>query len=79
MATALHVMLDRDERGQFLRIPPGLELAGTVASLRQEGRGFVVESTTNPNAPLLAVLATLDPIDEDFGPIEDLPPEPVDF
>jgi hypothetical protein len=28
---------------------------------------------------LLEVLETLDPIEEEFPPIEDLPPEPVEF
>jgi hypothetical protein len=32
-----------------------------------------------PRETLLGVLATLEPIEEDFSPIEDLPPEPVEF
>ena len=47
--------------------------------MRQDGLKLVIEPapTTNPNAGLIALLATLEPIDEDFGPIEDLPAGPV--
>jgi antitoxin VapB len=45
--------------------------------MRKEGERLVIE----PAAPqsLLALLATLAPIDEDFPPIPDRGPEPVDL
>lgn len=30
-----------------------------------------------PRTSLLALLATLEPLDEDFAPIKDLPPDPI--
>jgi antitoxin VapB len=45
--------------------------------MRKEGDRLVIE----PAAPqsLLALLKTLKPIDEDFAPISDPAPEPVDL
>lgn len=45
--------------------------------MRKEGARLVIE----PAAPqsLLALLATLEPLDEDFPEIEELPLEPVEL
>ena len=77
MNTERHVRLFRNGRNQAVRIPRDLELPGREAILRKEGRRLVVE----PVAPrsLLAVLATLKPLDEDFPRIERLPAEPIDL
>jgi len=56
------VRLFRNGRNQALRIPRDLELPGDEAVLRREGRRLVVEPVARPS--LLAVLATLESIDE---------------
>jgi antitoxin VapB len=77
MSTERYVRLFRSGRNQALRIPRDLELPGRDAILRKEGARLVVEPVARPS--LLAVLATLKPLDEDFLPIESLPAEPVDL
>jgi antitoxin VapB len=76
MATERHVRLFRNGRNQALRIPRDLELPGRDAILRKEGPRLVVEPVARPS--LLAVLATLKPLDEDVPRIESLPAEPVE-
>ena len=53
------------------------ELPGHEAILRKEGRRLVVEPVARPS--LLAVLATLKPLDEELPRIVRLPAEPVDL
>lgn len=72
-----HVRLFRNGRNQALRIPREYELPGDEAILRKEGNRLIIEPA--PKKSLLALLATLEPLDEDFPDIEDLPPEPVDL
>ncbi len=72
-----HVRLFKNGRNQALRIPRDLELPGRDAILRKEGRRLVVEPMVRPS--LLAVLATLKPIHEEFPRIERQPAEPVDL
>jgi antitoxin VapB len=72
-----HVRLFKNGRNQALRIPRDLELPGRVAILRREGSRLVVEPIARPS--LLAVLAKLKPLDEEFPIIERLPAEPTDF
>jgi antitoxin VapB len=65
-----HVTLFRNGRNQAVRIPREFELPGKEAIMRKEGPRLIIE----PAGPksLLAVLATLAPLDEDFPPIRDL-------
>lgn len=72
-----HVRLFRNGRNQAVRIPREFELPGDDAIMRKEGDRLIIEPA--PRKSLLAVLATLEPIDEEFPEIEDLPPEPVDL
>jgi antitoxin VapB len=72
-----HVRLFRNGRNQAVRIPREFELPGEDAVMRKEGDKLIIEPA--PRKSLLALLATLQPIEEDFGEIEDLPPDPVDF
>lgn len=72
-----HVRLFRNGRNQAVRIPREFELPGEDAIMRKEGDKLIIEPA--PRKSLLALLATLQPIEEDFGEIEDLPPDPVDF
>jgi antitoxin VapB len=71
------VRLFRNGRNQAVRIPREFELPGEEAILRKEGGRLILEPA--PPSGLLAVLATLQPIDEEFPPIDDAPPEPVDL
>jgi len=72
-----HVRLFRNGRNQAVRIPREFELPGEDAVMRKEGDKLIIEPA--PRKSLLALLATLEPIEEDFGEIEDLQPDPVDF
>jgi antitoxin VapB len=72
-----HVRLFRNGRNQAVRIPREFELPGEDAVMRKEGDKLIIEPA--PRKSLLALLATLEPIEDDFGEIEDLPPDPVDF
>lgn len=76
MDTPRLVRLFKNGRNQALRIPRDLELPGREAVLRKEGRRLVVEPVARPS--LLAVLARLKPLDDDFPPIERPLAEPVD-
>jgi antitoxin VapB len=75
--TARHVKIFRNGRNQAVRIPREFELPGEDAIMRKEGERLIIE----PAAPksLLALLATLPTLTEDFAPIQDPPPEPVDL
>jgi antitoxin VapB len=72
-----HVKLFRNGRNQAVRIPREFELPGEDAIIRKEGQRLVIEAV--PPRSLLAVLATLQTLDEDFPPIEDLPAESVNL
>ncbi len=66
-----HVRLFKNGRNQALRIPREFELPGSEAIIRKEGDRLIVEPVKRPS--LLALLATLEPLDEDFPDIEDPP------
>jgi antitoxin VapB len=53
------------------------ELPGEEAIIGKDGQRLIIEPA--PPKSLLAVLATLPTLDEEFPPIRDLPPEPVDL
>ena len=71
------VKLFKNGRNQAVRIPREFELPGTEAIIRKEGPRLNIEPV--PKKSLLELLATLEPIDEEFPEIEDPPPEPVDL
>ena len=71
------VKLFRNGRSQAVRIPRAFELPGDEAIMRKEGDRLIIEPT-QPQT-LLAVLATLERLDEDLPPIDDLPPDPIDL
>ncbi|MBK1706396.1 antitoxin [Halochromatium glycolicum] len=54
---------------QAIRIPRDFELPGREALIRKEGDRLIIEPVPPPR--LLAVLATLEPIDEAFPDIQD--------
>lgn len=71
MHTERHIRLFRNGSNQALRIPRDLELPGNDAVIRKEGDRLIVEPVRKPS--LLALLATLQPLDEEFPEIEDPP------
>lgn len=77
MVAERHVRLFRNGRNQAVRIPREFELPGHDATIRKEGERLVIEPA--PPRSLLAVLATLEPIEEEFPAIEELPHTPVDL
>jgi len=77
MVAVRQVRLFRNGRNQAVRIPREFELPGEDATMRKEGDRLVIEPA--PPRSLLAVLATLEPIDEEFPAIDELPHTPVDL
>jgi len=72
-----HVRLFRNGRNQALRIPRDLELEGDEAIIHKEGDRLIVEPVRKGR--LLALLATLPPldgpfpdVDEDLSPLDDV-------
>ena len=72
-----HVKLFKNGRNQAVRIPREFELPGEEAIMRKDGDRLILEPA--PAKSLLAVLATLAPLKEDFPPIPELPLDPVDL
>ena len=77
MSLERHVKLFGNGRNQAVRIPREFELPGREAVMRKEGDRLIIEPT-QPRS-LLAVLATLEPLDEDFPPIPELDLDPVEL
>ena len=74
---ARYVKLFKNGRNQAVRIPREFELPGEDAVIHKEGQRLIIEPA--PPQSLLAVLASLPTLDEEFPPIQDLPAEPVDL
>jgi antitoxin VapB len=72
-----HVKLFKNGRNQAVRIPREFELPGEDALMRKDGERLIIEPS--PPKSLLAVLATLKPLDEDFPPIPELALDPVEL
>lgn len=71
--TERHVRLFRNGRNQAVRIPREFELEGDEAIVRKEGDRLIIEPVRK--AGLLALLATLEPLEESFPNVdEDLAP-----
>jgi antitoxin VapB len=66
MSARSHVKLFRHGRSQAIRIPREFELPGKDAIIRKDGGRLIIEAV--PVLSLAAYLATLNPIDEVFGP-----------
>jgi antitoxin VapB len=77
MTNERRVRIFRNGRNQAVRIPREFELPGDEAIMRREGGRLIIEPAT-PGS-LIALLATLEPIEEDLDAPPDQPPEPVDF
>lgn len=77
MGAERHVKLFKNGRSQAVRIPREFELPGEDAIMRKENGRIVIEAA--PPRSLLALLASLEPIDESFPEIDDPKPEPVNL
>jgi len=75
--SARRVKLFRNGRNQAVRIPREFELPGNEALLTKEGDRLILEAP--PKRGLLAYLAQMQPLEEDFPEIENLPAEPFDL
>ncbi len=72
MESERHVRLFRNGRNQALRIPREFELPGDEAILRKEGGRLVIEPVAR-RRDLWELLPTLQPLNEPFPAIEDMP------
>ena len=77
MAVERSVRLFRNGRNQAVRIPREFELPGDEAIMRKEGDRLTIEPA-QPKS-LLAVLARLQPLDEEFPTIHELTVDPVEL
>lgn len=77
MVCERRVKLFKSGRNQAVRIPREFELPGEDAIMRKEGARLIIELI--PPQSLLALLAALAPLDEDFPPLSDPTPDPVAF
>ncbi len=69
MHSERHVRLFRNGRNQALRIPREFELEGEEAIIYKEGDKLIVEPVRKKK--LLALLATLEPLDETFPDVDE--------
>jgi len=79
MQTERRVRLFKNGRSQALRIPKDFELPGDEAVIRKEGALLIVKPLKHPS--LLALLATLEPLDEDFPDVDEglMPPNDIEL
>ena len=71
MSSERQVSLFRNGRNQAIRIPREFELEGTEAIIHKEGDKLIIEPIKKKS--LSALLAALEPLDEVFPEIVDLP------
>jgi antitoxin VapB len=69
-----HVKLFRNGRNQAVRIPVEFELPGDEAIMHRDGDRLIIEPVRKSG--LLALLATMSPLDEEFPQIDDPVPAP---
>lgn len=72
-----HVKVFKNGRNKAVRIPREFEFPGDEAIMRKEGHRLVIEPV--PTKSLLALLAKLAPLPEDFPPILDAPPDAIEL
>ncbi len=77
VTTERHVKLFKNGRNQAVRIPREFELPGEDAIMRKEGDRLIIEPA--PPRSLLAVLASLAPLDEEFPSLPELALDPIDL
>jgi antitoxin VapB len=64
-----HIRLFRNGRNQALRIPREFQLPGNEAIIRKEGDRLIIEPIPLPS--LLALLATWEPMTEEFPNVDE--------
>lgn len=69
-----HVRLFRNGRNQAVRIPVEFELPGKEAIMHRDGDRLVIEPVRKRG--LIALLKSMEPIEEEFPEIADPPPAP---
>jgi len=72
-----HVKLFKNGRNQAVRIPREFELPGEDAIIRKEGEKLIIEPAASRS--LLALLATLPALDDDFVSVDDPPPDDIEL
>jgi len=72
-----HVKLFKNGRNQAVRIPREFELPGDDAIMRKDGNKLIIEAV--PPRSLISLLATLEPLGEEFPPIPDETPDEVEI
>lgn len=72
-----HVKLFKNGRNQAVRIPREFELPGDDAIMRKDGNKLIIEAA--PPRSLLALLAILKPLDDEFPTIRDETPGAIDL
>jgi antitoxin VapB len=70
MQTERHARLFRNGSNQALRIPREFELPGEEVVIYREGNRLIVEPVVKKR-DLLALLATLDPIEDEFPNVDE--------
>ena len=70
--------LFRNGRNQAVRIPREFELPGNEVIIRKDGDHLIVEPVKKPNG-LAELLASWEPLEEEFPEIEDPPVKPEDI
>jgi antitoxin VapB len=73
--TERRARLFRNGRNQAVRIPREFELPGNEVIIHKEGDRLIVEPVKKPNG-LAELLASWEPLDEEFPEIEDPPVQP---
>lgn len=76
MSQTRHVKLFRNGRNQAVRIPREMELPGEDATITRDGTRLIIEPA-RPRS-LLALLAELSPIEDEFPVIEELRMDSID-
>jgi antitoxin VapB len=72
-----HVKLFRNGRNQAVRIPREFELPGEDAIMRKDGDRLIIEPERKKT--LRQVLASLEPLDEEFPEVPELPLDSVEI
>jgi antitoxin VapB len=72
-----HVKLFKNGRNQAVRIPREFELPGEDAIMRKDGNTLIIEAA--PPRSLLALLATLQALGEEFPSVSDEEPDDVNI
>ena len=73
MTEQRHVRLFRNGRNQAVRIPVEFELPGDEAIMHRDGERLIIEPLRKRG--LLALLKTMEPLNDEFPEISDPPPK----